>query len=209
MNAFLFKTLAVFSIMLASSCFLFAGSAHGEGPSFDCGKVEAGSIEEMICKDEGLSELDRKLSEVYAAASKKAVNEHPPVLKAEQRGWIKGRNECWKSDDKRKCIEDNYRLRIAELQAKYRLVPGNGPVTYLCDGDPKNEVFVTFFQTDPPTLYAERGDSVSWMFLQPSASGSKYQGRNETFWEKGGESLITWGYGSTEMRCRMKEERSN
>ena len=205
MNTFLLKTLAVFNIMLASSCFLFAGSAYAEGPSFDCGIVETGSIEEMICKEEGLSDLDRKLSEVYAAASKKAINEHPPVLKAEQRGWIKGRNECWKSDDKRKCIEDSYRLRIAELQAKYRLVPGNGPVTYFCDGDQKNQVIVVFFQTDPPTLYAERGDSVSWMFLQPSASGSKYQGRNETFWEKGGESLITWGYDSREMHCRKKE----
>ena len=93
-------------------------------------KVEAGSIEEMVCKDKGLSALDRRLAEVYAAASKKAVNEQPPVLKAEQRGWIKGRNDCWKSDDRRKCVEDNYRLRIAELQAKYRLVPGTGPVTY-------------------------------------------------------------------------------
>ena len=179
MNTFLFKTIAVSSIILVSSCWLLAGTTHAEGPSFDCGKVEAGSIEVMICKDEGLSELDRKLSEVYTAASRKATNEHPPVLKAEQRGWIKGRNECWKSNDKRKCIEDNYRLRIAELQAKYRLVSGNAPVTYVCDGDPKNEVIVTFFQIDPPTLYAERGDQVSWMFMQPSASGSKYQGRNE------------------------------
>ncbi|WP_371263928.1 MliC family protein [Nitrosomonas sp. Nm58] len=45
----------------------------------------------------------------------------------------------------------------------------------------------TFFQTDPPTLIAERGDQVSLMYLQPSASGSKYQGRNESLWEhKGG-----------------------
>lgn len=208
MNTFLFKTISFFSMMMASACLFFTGITLAEGPSFDCGKVEAGSIEEMICKDKGLSALDNKLSDVYAAASKKAINEHPPVLKAEQRGWIKGRNECWKSDDKRKCVEDDYRFRIAELQAKYRLVPGNGPVTYFCDGDQKNEVIVTFFQTDPPTLYAERGDSVSLMYLQPSGSGSKYQGRNEIFWEKGGESVITWGYGSPEMRCIRKEKGS-
>ena len=69
------------------------GPAMAQGPSFACSKVEAGSTEEMICKDSGLSTLDRKLSEVYSAALKKAKNEHPPVLKAEQRGWIKGRNE--------------------------------------------------------------------------------------------------------------------
>ena len=204
MNPFLFKAMFVHAVLLATACWFFTGPARAEGPSFDCSKVEAGSIEEMVCKDQELSALDRKLSEVYAAASKKAVNEHPPVLKAEQRGWVKGRNDCWKSDDKRKCVADNYRLRIAELQARYRLVPGNGPVMYACDGDPKNEVVATFFQTDPPTLIAERGDQVSLMYLQPSGSGSKYQGRNETLWEKAGEAVITWGYGSPEMRCKRK-----
>jgi len=40
------------------------------------------------------------------------------------------------------------------------------------------------------------------MFQQPSGSGTKYQGRNETFWEHQGEALITWGYGSPEMKCK-------
>ncbi|MGB5425110.1 MAG: lysozyme inhibitor LprI family protein, partial [Desulfobacterales bacterium] len=132
------------------------GIAVASGPSFDCSKA-AGSIEQMICKDDTLSTLDHKMAKVYAAASKKAVNELPPVLKAEQRGWIKGRNDCWKSEDERKCVEESYRRRIAELQARYRLAPANGPVWYTCDGDPRNEVVVTFFETDPPTLIAERG----------------------------------------------------
>ena len=172
------------------------------GPSYDCDKAEANSIEEMICEDNVLSALDRKLSVIYSAAAKKATNEHPPVLKAEQRGWIKGRNECWKSNDKRACVQDEYQRRIVELQARYRLVQGNGPVRFICDENPANEVIVTFFQTDPPTLIAERGDSVSLMYLQPSGSGTKYQGRNETFWEHQGEASITWGYGAPQMRCK-------
>ena len=179
-------------------------TAMAESPSFDCRKVKDGSIEKMICDDSELAALDRKLAEVYAAASKKAVNEHPPVLRAEQRGWIKGRNECWKRDDKRGCVEEHYRLRIAELQAKYRLVPGNGPVMYICDGDPRNEVIATFFQTEPPTLIAERGDQVSLMYREKSGSGAKYQGRNESLWEHQGEALITWGYGSKEMKCKKR-----
>ena len=178
------------------------GTAMSSGPSYACEKVEAGSIEAMICEDGGLSMLDRELADVYKAAAQKAANEHPPVLKAEQRGWIKGRNDCWKSDDKRKCVEESYQDRIAELQARYRLVPSIGPVTYLCDGQPGNEVVTTFFQTDPPTLIAEHGDSVSLMYLQPSGSGTRYQGRNESFWEHQGEALITWGYGAPEMRCQ-------
>jgi uncharacterized protein len=191
-------------MMLALSIGSVPGTVLAAGPSFDCSKVETGSIEEMICKDDQLSALDRKMTAVYAAATKKATNEHPPVLKAEQRGWIKGRNECWKSDDKRRCVEESYTLRIAELQARYRLVSATGPVFYVCDGQPAKEVIATFFQTEPPTAIAEFGDQTSWMVLQPAASGAKYQGRNETLWEHHGEALITWGYGAPEMRCQTK-----
>jgi len=177
-------------------------SAMSSGPSYACDKVGDGSIEAMICEDSGLSMLDRKLADVYQAASQKAANEHPPVLKAEQRGWIRGRNDCWKSDDTRKCVEKSYQQRIAELQARYRLVPAIGPVTFICDGQPGNEVVTTFFQTDPPTLIAGHGDSVSLMYLQPSGSGTRYQGRNETFWEHQGEASITWGYGAPTMQCQ-------
>jgi uncharacterized protein len=175
--------------------------ADKAGPSFDCNKVETGSIEAMICEDEELSALDRNLATVYADASKRATNEHPPVLKAEQRGWIEGRNDCWKSADKQECVRDNYLHRIVELQARYRLVPFIGPVSYICDDNPDGKILVTFFQTDPPTLIAERGDSVSLMHLQPSGSGSKYRGRNEMFWEHHGSALLTWGYGAEELHC--------
>lgn len=175
------------------------------GPSYDCGKVEPGGIEAMICKNKALSALDRKLSEVYASASIKAGNEHPPTLKAEQRGWIKGRDDCWKNDDVRACVRMEYQRRVAELQARYRLVSGTGPVYYECDGNPANKVTAMFFKTDPPTLIAERGDSVSLMYQQPSGSGIKYLGRNESLWEHHqSETIITWGYGALESHCKRK-----
>jgi uncharacterized protein len=179
------------------------GIARAAEPSFDCTKA-TGSIEEMICQDEQLADLDRQLSEVYHIAESKAVNEHPPVLKAEQRGWIKGRNACWKGNDPRACTETEYRRRIAELQARYRLVPGIGPIWFACDDNPSNEVIVTFFETEPPTLIAERGDQVSLMYRQPTGSGAKYQGRNETFWEHQGEATIVWGYEAPELHCTRK-----
>ncbi|WP_027966307.1 MliC family protein [Halomonas halocynthiae] len=170
-------------------------------PSFSCEGVEAGSTEAMICASERLSALDRELSGVYAAALEKAGNQQPPVLKAEQRGWIKGRNDCWKAEDQSECVAYAYQQRIAELQASYQLVPSKGPVRFACDGNPANEVIVTFFETEPSTLVAERGDSVSLMYLQPSASGSKYQGRNEMFWEHQGQATIVWGYDAPDMQC--------
>ena len=177
-------------------------SAKASAPSFACNSVKPGSMEALVCADAELSILDRKLAEVFAAATKKATNEHPPLLKAEQRGWIKGRNDCWKSKDQRSCVQEEYTRRIAELQARYRLVPFNGPVRFVCDGNPANEVIATFFQTEPPTLIAERGDETSFMILQPSGSGTRYQGRNETFWEHQGAATITWGYGQPEMHCK-------
>ncbi|MFI2812535.1 MliC family protein [Microbulbifer sp. JSM ZJ756] len=184
----------------------FTASAEN-GPSFDCEGVREGSTEAMVCADEVLASLDRKLAEVYAAALAKASNEHPPVLKAGQRGWIKGRNECWKADDQRQCVEDSYRRRIAELQARYRLAPGRGPVTFACDGNPADEVVITYFATEPPTLIAERGDSVSLMYRQPSASGTNYRGRNESFREHGGEATIIWGFDAKPMQCRQSTTR--
>ena len=174
------------------------------GPAFDCRKVKSGSIEAMICGDAELSELDRKLAGVYSAATARAKNEHPPVLRAEQRGWVKGRNDCWKSAEQRSCVRDEYERRIAELQARYRLVPSRGPFAFVCDDNPANEVTVTYFETEPSTMIAERGDSVSLMFQQVAASGAKYQGRNESFWEHQGTATITWGYGAPQMRCALK-----
>ena len=103
----------------------------------------------MICKDKKLSALDRKLAGVYAEASKIAFSERPPMLRAEQRCWIKGRNDYWKSNDPRHGTEIAYQFRIAELQARYRLVPGKGPFWYFCNDNPQDEVVVTFFQTNP------------------------------------------------------------
>ncbi len=189
-------------IVLLLGTAALCGTAGAQGPSYACDKVRAGSIEALVCEDSDLSALDRRLAAVYAAASAKAANEHPPVLKAEQRGWVKGRDECWKRDDRHACARDAYQRRIAELQARYRLVEAVGPVSFTCDGTAANVVVVTFFRTDPPTLIAERGDSMSLMFLQPSGSGTRYQGRNESFWEHQGEATIVWGHDAPQMRCR-------
>ena len=183
---------------------LSAGPALAQGPSFDCSKAATGSMEALICRDSGLAGLDRQLAQVYSAAQERAKNEHTPTLRAEQRGWIKERDECWNSGDKQRCLTDEYKRRIAELQARYRLIPGNWPFVFACDDAPGSEVVTTFFQTDPPTLIAERGDSVSLMYVQPSGSGARYAGRNETFWEHQGKARVTWGHGAPEMTCTPK-----
>ena len=51
--------------------------AQAKGPAFDCAKAQ-GEVQQLVCKDEGLAALDRKLDEVYKAARAKAANEVPP-----------------------------------------------------------------------------------------------------------------------------------
>jgi len=162
---------------------------------------------EAWCRD--IDEIVRSRPEPSAgsgnsdpAALEKATNEHPPRLQAEQRGWIKGRDDCWKSEDPRRCVRGEYVRRIAALQAWYRLVPYTRPVRHTCGGNPADEVVATYVRTDPPTLIAERGDSVSLMYQESSASGTRYQGRNESLWEHQGEATITWGYGAPEIHCK-------
>jgi uncharacterized protein len=144
---------------------------------------------------------DRALAATYAQASVLARTQRPNLLPAEQRGWIKGRNDCWKDSDRRACVAQATLHRSAELQACYRLLPAGAAVTFACDGDARNEVRVTYFPTEPATLVAERGDQVALMFQQPMASGTRYLGRNEQLSEHQGDVTITWGVDARPMRC--------
>jgi len=171
------------------------------GPAFDCKRVRANSAEALICQNPQLSQLDLQLHQVFASATALAANEQPPLLKAEQRGWIKGRDECWKDDDEIACMQQLYQRRIAELQARYRLVPMRGPLRYQCGAVPADELVLSYFATNPATLLAERGDSVSLMFLQPN--GTDYLGRNETLWPQQDGVRLQWGYEAPVLSCRQ------
>jgi uncharacterized protein len=193
-------------------------SAWAQDPAFDCSKA-SNDVENLICQDEGLASLDRKLDEVFKAAMAKARDDMPQYLRTEQRGWIKGRDECWKAqgaggpifltaswqaNNMRECVEGNYQIRISELQARWRLVPEKGPFFYFCNNEPANEVVATFFETDPPTAVIERGDRSIVGWLVPTGSGSKYEGQNVTLHTKGDEAIFS--YLEDEAQCRVRTE---
>ena len=98
---------------------IFSTYLYSKQPSFDCNKVEKQSCEAIICSSDTLIDLDYELSGVYKQALSKAPKED--MLKAYQRGWIKGRNECWKVKDAQAFMADLYRQRINELKEKYQL----------------------------------------------------------------------------------------
>lgn len=180
--------------------------AQAKGAAFDCAKA-TGQVEKLICADQGLSALDRKLDGVYKAALAKAKDGTDKTLRAEQRGWVEGRDECWKAKgtsapvslteswiatDMRGCVEGQYQLRIAEVQVQYQLVPAKKPVYFGCNNDPRNELVATFFESDPPAARVERGDRTVIAYKVRTASGAKYEGQNLSFWTKGNEAKVTW-----------------
>jgi len=106
-----------------------AAQAQAEGRSLNCSQVQA-EAERLVCSDAALAALDRELDAVYRAALAKARGPLVRQLRQEQRGWIKGRNECWKARGQPTWITATwtvntvwrhvgaqYRLRITELQA--------------------------------------------------------------------------------------------
>lgn len=65
-------------------------------PSFPCSKA-ASSAAKQVCSTPTLAALDRQLAQVYRQARGKAGKTLQATLKAEQRGWVKGRDDCWPS----------------------------------------------------------------------------------------------------------------
>jgi uncharacterized protein len=173
-----------------------AGPTLGAAPSFDCARAE-GEVEQLICTDPALGTLDVQLAETYRAAL--ASPDGPATLRAEQRDWIKGRNDCWKSDDVRQCVADAYATRIAELQVSRALVPAIGPMTFACDDGSK--IVATFYQSDPPGARLVRGDQQLMLLQGPSGSGARYLGDGVLFWNKGRDATVDWqgkSFGCTE-----------
>jgi uncharacterized protein len=165
-------------------------AAQAEGPTFNCSKVQ-GSVETLICNDAALAALDRKLDAAYKAALAKA-RAGPLVrqLHQEQRGWTKGRDDCWKANRQdtwitatwtvntvRDCVDAQYRLRTSELQAVWQLLPPR-TLSFACQGDPAKEVVANLFDTDPPTLRLERGDQTRTLWRVGMAGIGRYEGQN-------------------------------
>lgn len=204
---------------LAATLLHTAEATEAAGPAFDCAQAQ-GRVEQLICADAGLAALDRQLERVYQAATAKAQGSLRAALRAAQRGWVKGRNDCWKADGQptwitatwtvntvKACVEAQTRLRTAELQAVWRLLPTT-PQAYACQHNPANELVVNAFATDPPTLRLERGDRSVTLWRVGPADAGRYEGQNVDLQQQGSELAVRWlntDTGQTdELRCQPR-----
>ncbi|MXU63931.1 MliC family protein [Oceanomicrobium pacificus] len=193
-----------------------AQMAADEGPSFDCAKAES-AAEELVCTTPVLAALDREMARLYRLAvdSPNLDADRAAELKAMQRGWIKGRDDCWKATDGlERCVAENYALRLEELRVGYANARSDdgagittGPYAYACEGLDAL-VSASFINADPPMAVLRWRDTVIVPVSEPSASGAKYgvesfDGRYE-FFTKGTEALLTLP-GQETMTCAQEE----
>jgi uncharacterized protein len=181
-----------------------AGAAWGAEPSFDCTKA-SGQVEALICRDDGLAALDRKLASAYARALERVREDGYEDPKVMQRGWVKGRNDCWKAEDVRGCVETQYKHRIAELKIQYGDMVVPTPANFRCGAMDLTAVF--YNETDPPaavlTQIGQSGPDQVIAYQAISGSGARYLGQNVEFWEHQGEASVNW-FGQ-QLTCKLNE----
>ncbi len=181
---------------------LSAGSAlAADGPSFSCDKAQGMALK--VCQSPELSKLDRDLAAIFKKALSQADSDSQKLLKATQRGWIKGRDECWKATDADACVREQYQTRLVELQIKSGSVQVPAAVEFECDDNDKPFTAVFYNQLDPQAAVLTYGDDQTIAIAQRTASGSKYAREGVEFWEHQGEAKVKW-YGQ-ELTCRAAQ----
>jgi uncharacterized protein len=188
-----------------------AGAAQ---PSFNCDKP-ANDAEAMICKDDQLAALDRETDRLFRLArdGKSITPDQRKELVAIERGFIKGRDDCWKDSDPRACVVTNYVTRISELRQDYpdtrsgdAMGASVGPFAVRCPGIDA-DIAASFINIDPMYAYLSWPDNALVFTQAQSGSGARYTATTASgtaeFWQKGPEATLTLP-GKPQMTCSIK-----
>lgn len=191
---------------------LFAAPAAAQ-PIFDCAEASH-EAEVAICESPSLRALDRALADRFESAVAvtrtlgAGAAEAEAKLRAYQRGWMFGRDECRKAADVAACVTLAYHRRIAQLVTRYLLEVPTAITTWSCAGN--SEIVAYLFDTDPPYARLEYGDRVDTGLLTPTASGSRYEASLGTWlWIKGDEATASMQLGGegAVVACTLSDRR--
>ena len=193
------------SLLSILAALLTAGatSTQAEAPSFDCAASDS-SATDLICEIPALAELDRELDRLYrlAVAGPNMTDDRLSLLRATQRGWIGGRDDCWKASvGLERCVRDSYILRIDELRTGYADARTDddagislGPFAYRCEGLDALVSAVFVGGAEPATLLKWRNTALVLDQIQ-SGSGARYTRSYDDgafeFWTQGDSALLT------------------
>ena len=187
-----------------------ASAADSAKPSFDCATARH-EVEELICADPELAALDVKLAGVFQSALKKVEampNTAPQIrhMKAYELRWSRDeRNECAKSKNAKECTAESYRYRIADLQARFFLVSSKSPAVYMCRDNPKNELIVTYVESEPATIRLDHAGKTAITFKDDEGDGKRFDNpQGVSFEVEGDMALVNWPKGN-EYECILRK----
>lgn len=169
------------------------------GPSYDCAKAQ--DVEQRVCQSAELSVLDRRMAAAYKsnlAATDAATQKR---LRAEQRGWLRSRDECWKASDQNLCITLSYQMRLVQLQIQSGAVMAPKAVEFACGENSKPFTAAFYDKLEPHAAILTYGGDQTIAIIQRSASGAHYSNDGVDFREHQGEARVTW-YG-TQLTCKV------
>lgn len=179
--------------------------------SFDCTQGKS-SAEALICQNEELARLDQKLADRYAQAKAKFKATHPSkkdkkYFVAYQRGWIKGRNECWKANEGtlESCIKAAYERRITELETSWDLVPAKEARTYTCAND-NHFTFIPFDTSEREGARVAFNDMQDTFIKLNDADANTWEGefgKKLTF--NNGNATLLWDQYEPELKCTLAQ----
>ena len=72
----------------------------------------------LLTNDGELAQMDVTMAGLYKRVMKNTPKADQQELKAEQRGWLEGRNDCWKAANHKACVKADHEVRIQELKDK-------------------------------------------------------------------------------------------
>ena len=181
----------------------FAGSTYSASPAFDCSKAE-GEVELLICSDDDLALLDIRLAKTYTQASQNIPEEERANFRALQRGWIKGRNECWKAEDVRACVKFSYQSKTVELQIAGGLLEAPRYRSLRCgEGTEAVPFTVSIYRNaDPVSAVLTRGNDQVIAFASAGSSPRRYVAPNVSLTVDEGQAVVQW-FGET-LQCTIE-----
>ena len=158
-------------------------------------------MQTRVCQEPELAALDKHLDVFYRKAMDTFPDDEIAGLQADQRSWIAGRDDCWKTADFSGCVTTEYERRITELEIAVADMIVPAAAVFLCESGATVSAYF-YNETRFDSLVINRGPDQALLYRVRSASGAKYEGQNVAFWQKGTSAQMEWN--GEKNACRLQ-----
>jgi uncharacterized protein len=155
-------------------------------------------MQQLVCNDPQLSDLDRRLQTAYQQALAR-TGADPTALTSAQTSWTAARDGCGQNADVHTCVLEAYQTRLVQLAIADPATAAPPVITYHCPADSGPLTAQFYNQLDPKTAVLNWQGNQQILFLLPSGSGARYGRQGSEYWEHQGE--VTLDFNGTKFVC--------